>query len=154
MKMLTRPTLMALLLLVTSTLVQASGNWTNETLDGTLMAITPLYKLQVYQIERANEAVWGKINIPVQADQLPELHKHRKSPNFPFIDVGVEVDKYYRTAQGHIHDDRNLVTVEIDRRHWDGLKKGSQLIISLPDGTQLKESLRGSGAALRTIERR
>ena len=146
--------LIPLILLVCSAVSLAADTWINQTIDGTLMAITPTYKLQVYQIERANEAVWGKINIPVSVDQLPELHKHRKTPNFPFIDVGVEVDKYYRTAQGHIHDDQSLVTVEIDRRHWEGLKKGSHLIIRLPDGSELKESLRGSGAALRAIERR
>lgn len=141
-------------LLVCSAMAQASGSWSNETINGKMMAVTPTFKLHVYQIDRPNESVWGKIEIPIQADQLPELHKHRKSPNFPFIDVGVEVDKYYRTAQGHIHNDQNLITVEIDRRHWDGLKKGSHLIIRLPDGTELKENLRGSGATLRAIERR
>ncbi|MBA56228.1 MAG: hypothetical protein CMK89_17390 [Pseudomonadales bacterium] len=141
-------------LLVCSAMAQASGSWTNQTIDGKMVAVTPNFKLQVYQIDRPNESVWGKIIVPINADQLPELHKRRKSPNFPFIDVGVEVDKYYRTAQGHIHDDQNLVSVEIDRRHWDGLKKGNHLIIRLPDGTELKESLRGSGAALRAIERR
>ena len=153
MKALSLHFLMPLVLLVCSASTQAADRWTNQTVDGTLMAITPTYQLQVYMVASPTETVWAKINIPVDRDQLPELHKHRKSPNFPFIDVGVDVDKYYRTAQGHIHDERALITVEIDRRHWDGLKKGSKLILSLPDGAELKESLRGSGAALRAVER-
>tara|TARA_Y100000589_G_scaffold287797_1_gene288800 strand:+ start:392 stop:886 length:495 start_codon:yes stop_codon:yes gene_type:complete len=135
--------LMALVvLLLAASTSQAADSWTNQTINGTLMAITPTYKLQVYQLANPSESVWGRINIPISAEQLPELHKHRKSPNFPFIDVAVEVDKYYRTAQGHIHDDTKLITVEIDRRHWDGLKQGNHLIIRLPDNTELKESLK------------
>lgn len=145
---------LTLLLMLVISHAQAADGWTNQTINGNLMAITPTYKLQVYQQARPSEMVWGKINIPVSEEQLPDLHKHRKSPNFPFIEVAVEVDKYYRTAQGHIHDDLELITVEIDRRHWDGLKQGNHLIIRLPDGTEMKESLRGSGAALRAIERR
>lgn len=144
----------SLILLVLPGLAQAADSWSNQTINGMLMAITPTYKLQVYQEARPNESVWGKINIPISEDQLPELHKHRKSPNFPFIDVAVDVDKYYRTAQGHIHDDQHVITLEIDRRQWDGLKEGSHLIIRLPDGTEMKETLRGSGSALRAIERR
>ena len=154
MKALSHLLLLTVLLLGSSTWTQAADSWANQTIDGKLMAITPIFKLQVYQLDRPSESIWGKINIPVLPEQLPELHKHRKSPNFPFIDVGVDVDKYYRTAQGHIHDDENLITVEIDQRQWDGLKKGSHLIIRLPDGTEMKESLRGSGKALRTMERR
>lgn len=146
--------LMPLLLLVAAGISQAADSWTNQTVNGSLIAVTPTYKLQVYQIERPTETIWGKIAIPVTEEQLPELHKHHKSPNFPFIDVGVDVDKYYRTAQGHILDNKKMITVEIDRRHWDGLKNGSKLVITLPDGTEIKESLRGSGAALRAIERR
>lgn len=146
--------LMPLMLLLSSTLTHAADRWVNQTINSTLVAITPAHQLQVFMVERPTETIWAKINIPVNEDQLPELHKHRKSPNFPFIEVGVDVDGYYRTAQGHIHDEQNLITVEIDQRHWDGLKKGNKLILSLPDGTELGESLRGSGAVLRSIERR
>lgn len=146
--------LMPLMLLISSALTQAADRWVSQTINGDLLAITPAYQLQVYMVERPTETIWAKINIPVNEDQLPELHKHRKSPNFPFVDVGVDVDGYYRTAQGHIHDEQKLITVEIDQRHWDGLKKGNKLILSLPDGTKLEEPLRGSGAVLRSIERR
>lgn len=146
--------LILLATLIASAASLAAGSWSNQTINGKLMAITPNYKLQVYIMENPNQSVWGRINIPVSKEQLPALHKHRKSPNFPFIDVGVEVDKYYRTAQGHIHDDTLLITVELDQRQWEGLKKGNQLRISLPDGTDLNESLRASGAVLRAIERR
>ncbi|MAR92883.1 MAG: hypothetical protein SV765_16115 [Pseudomonadota bacterium] len=141
-------------LLLLAGVAQAADSWTNRKQNGDLVALTPQYQLQVKQSPRPTEMLWGVIEVPVTPEQLPELHKHRKSPNFPFINVGVEVDKYYRTAQGHIKDDELLVEVDIDRRHWDGLKQGDRLVISLPDGTVLKESLRGSGAALRSIERR
>ena len=118
------------------------------------MALTPKYRLHIYMVDKPTEPIWGKLDIPITNEQLPELNKHLKSPNFPFINVAIEVDKYYRVMQGRIYKDELLVSVDLDLRQWDGLKKGDQLEIMLPDGTSLKENLRGSGAALRKIERR
>ena len=132
----------------------AADSWTNSTLNGKAIAITPNYQLHIYMEAKPTEPVWGKLDIPITSEQLPELNKHLKSPNFPFINVAIEVDKYYRVMQGRIFKDQLQVSVDLDLRQWDGLKKGDQLEIMLPDGTNLKESLRGSGAALRKIERR
>lgn len=146
--------LIPLALLVSSAGTQAADSWTTRTINGTKTAITPLHKLQVIQLPNPTETVWGQISVPIKAEQLPELEKHFKTPNFPFIDVGVDVDGYYRTAQGHIHRDVLLITVEFDRRHWDGMESGRQLTISLPDKTVIKEVLRGSRDALRAIDKR
>ena len=130
----------------------ASENWVLRKNNGGYIAVTPIHRLKIQMVERPNESVWGQLDIPVKPSQLPELHKHRKSPHFPFIDVAIEVDRYYRTAQGHIHDDELVITVELDLRQWEGLKKGNRLIIGLPDGTTIKESLKGSLYVLRKAE--
>lgn len=145
-------TLITLLLLAFSSSGFGADKWTLKTVNGVNIAVTPKYALEVQMLERPQEAIWGKLEIPVTEEQLPELHKHRKSPNFPFINVGIEVDRYYRTALGHIHDDRLMVTVDVDLRQWEGMKKGNLLIISLPDGTEMKESLKGSLKVLRQAE--
>ena len=145
-------TLITLLVLAFSTSSFGADKWTLKHVNGVNIAVTPMYNLEVQMLDRPQEAIWGKLEIPITPEQLPELHKHRKSPNFPFINVGIEVDRYYRTAQGHIHDDRLRVTVEVDLRQWEGMKKGNHLIISLPDGTEMKESLRGSLKVLREAE--
>lgn len=132
----------------------AAEIWTNSTKEGRPSAVTPKYQLRIYMADKPTEPVWGKLDIPITEDQVPELNKHLKSPNFPFINVAVEVDKYYRVMQGRIYKDELLVSVDLDLRQWDGMKKGDKLEIMLPDGTSLFETLRGSGAALRKIERR
>ncbi len=142
----------ATVLMALCSLSWAQGTWTLRNSDGVNVAITPSYQLEVRIMPRPNETVWGKIEIPIKEEQLPELHKHRKSPNFPFIDVGIEIDRYYRTAQGRIYDDRLMVSVELDLRQWEAMKKGNRLLISLPDGTEMKESLRGSLKVLRQAE--
>ena len=144
----------SLIMMTLSSSVVAQESWILQKQKGTNIAITPKHQLQIRMMERPNEAVWGRLDIPVKAAQLPELHKHRKTPHFPFVDVAIEVDRYYRTAQGHIHDDDLMVTVELDLRQWEGLKKGNHLIIGLPDGSQLKESLKGSLGVLRKAETR
>ncbi|MGB3621559.1 hypothetical protein FT643_00790 [Ketobacter sp. MCCC 1A13808] len=140
--------------LVFSGLSLAGDSWTNAIVKGEPIAVTPKYRLHIYMAKHPTEPVWGKLDIPIKAEQLPELNNHLKSPNFPFIDVAIEVDKYYRVMQGRIYKDELIVSVDLDLRQWDGLKKGDELEIVLPGGTEFKESLRGSGTALRKIERR
>lgn len=134
--------------------IAASDTWSNIETANDVIAVTPQHRFHIYLAERPMEAVWGKLDIPISEELLPELHKHRKSPNFPFINVAVEVDSYYRVMQGRIYDDDLKVEVDLDLRQWDGLKKGNRLKIGLPDGTEYEESLKGSGNALRNIERR
>ncbi len=149
----TRFILLIALSIFLSTLAQASDRWETRTFNDQPTAVTPHQQLQVYMPKKFNQYRWGILVIPIQEEQLPALHKHRKSPNFPFIDVGLDVDGYYVTAQGHIHDEDHLLTVELTQQQWDGLKKGSKLIVELPDGTSYSETLRGSSAALKQLER-
>src|SRR5690606_18805236 len=100
-----------------------------------------------------NEGTWGHLVIPIQAEQLEELNKHRKDKLFPYISVAVEVDKYFRTAQGHILSDKLVIKTDLDVRQWEGLKKGQKLVVRLPDRTEYRETLRGSAAALRNLEK-
>ena len=132
----------------------AAEQWTNRWDEGDLLAITPTYHLELRLKQTPNESEWGQLDIPIKAEQLDALNKHRKDPLFPYISVDVEVDKYYRTAQGHIMTDELIVKTDLDVRQWEGLKKGHHLIVRLPDGTEFKETLRGSGAALRKVEKR
>lgn len=132
----------------------AAGEWTNRWDNGDMVAVTPNYQLEIRIAQTPNEGTWGHLVIPIKAEQLDELNKHRKDKLFPYIDVAVEVDKYYRNAQGHILADELVIKTDLDVRQWEGLKKGSRLVIRLPDRTEYRETLRGSGAALRKVEKR
>lgn len=132
----------------------ADGTWTNRWDAGDLMAVTPVHQMQLRLATMPNEGTWGHLLIPVKADQLDELNKHRKDKLFPYIEVAVEVDKYYRTALGHTLADKRVVKTDLDVRQWEGLKKGRQLVVRLPDGTEYKEPLTGSRAALAEVEKR
>ncbi len=146
--------LLTLLLLLPGIPAQAAGQWTNHLNNGDLVAVTPAYSLELRLAKTPNEATWGHLVIPIKAEQLDALNKHRKDKLFPYIDVAVEVDKYYRTAQGHILTDELYIKTDLDVRQWEGLKKGNRLVVRLPDGTEYRETLRGSGAALRKVEKR
>ncbi|MFZ5603064.1 MAG: hypothetical protein ACOY7J_11485 [Pseudomonadota bacterium] len=140
-------------LLVSATAL-AAGAWTTRWEHGDLMAITPTHKMVLRMDLKPSQAVWGELLVPIKPEQVQELNKHRKVKEFPYIDVAVEVDGYYRTAQGHIFEEELYVSTELDVRQWEGLKKGTKLIIRLPDGTEYKEALTGSGSALQEVEKR
>lgn len=146
--------LFSLLLLLVSAPLLAAGAWSTRWDNGDLLAITPNHQMVLRMDLKPGQAVWGRLIIPIKAEQLTELNKHRKVPEFPYIDVAIEVDRYYRTAQGHIFDKELYVSIELDVRQWEGLKKGSRLVIRLPDGTEYKEALAGSGQALQEVEKR
>ena len=134
--------------------VFAASQWITRWDNGDLVAVTPGYQLQLRLAKSPNESTWGQLVIPIKAEQLDALNKHRKDKLFPYIDVAVEVDKYYRSAQGHILSDELIIKTDLDVRQWEGLKKGNRLVVRLPDGTEFRETLRGSGAALRKVEKR
>lgn len=142
------------LLLILAIPAWAAPEWSTRWDNGDLLAVTPSHNLQLRLAAHPNESTWGTMEIPIRAEQLEALNKHRKDKLFPYIDVAVEVDKYYRTAQGHILQSRLIIKTDLDVRQWEGLKKGSRLSVRLPDGTEFKETLRGSGAALRAVEKR
>ncbi len=146
--------LFSLLLLLVSAPLLAAGAWSTRWDNGDLLAITPNHQMVLRMDLKPGQAVWGRLIIPIKAEQLTELNKHRKVPEFPYIDVAIEVDRYYRTAQGHIFEKELYVSTELDVRQWEGLKKGSRLVIRLPDGTEYKEALAGSGQALQEVEKR
>lgn len=132
----------------------AADEWTTRWDEGDLVAVTPAHGLELRLAATPNEGTWGHLIIPIRAEQLDELNKHRKDKLFPYIDVAVEVDKYYRNAQGHILANKLVIKTDLDVRQWEGLKKGKSLIVRLPDRSEFKETLRGSGAALRKVEKR
>lgn len=132
----------------------AAGAWTTRWDKGDLLAVTPNHQMILRMDVRPGQAVWGRLIIPIKAEQLTELNKHRKVPEFPYIEVAIEVDRYYRTAQGHIFEKELYVSSELDVRQWEGLKKGKRLIVRLPDGSEYKEPLAGSGGALQEVEKR
>lgn len=146
--------LLAAFLLCLGMPVLAAGEWITRWDQGDLVAVTPAHKLELRLAATPNDSTWGHLLIPIKAEQLDELNKHRKDKLFPYIDVAVEVDKYYRTAQGHILADQLVVKTDLDVRQWEGLKKGKKLVVRLPDRTEFSETLRGSGAALRKVELR
>ncbi|HVL01362.1 MAG TPA: hypothetical protein VM553_16210 [Dongiaceae bacterium] len=141
-------------LALVSTLAVAAGTWTTRWEHGDLMAITPNHKMVLRMDLRPSQAVWGELLVPIKAEQVQALNKFRKVPEFPYIEVAVEVDGYHRSAQGHIFVDELYVSTELDVRQWEGMKKGSKLIVRLPDGTEYKEPLNGSGHALQEVEKR
>lgn len=149
--MLLRSLIASLLLLLA--LPSLAAEWRNRTQDGERVAVTPAHGLELRLAATPNQNTWGHLLIPIQAEQLEELNKHRKDKLFPYIDVAVEVDKYYRTAQGHILTDQLIIKTDLDVRQWEGLKKGNRLIVRLPDRTEYRETLRGSANALRNIEK-
>lgn len=147
-----RPLIAVVLLLASATAIAASG-WINRVENGTMMAITPNHQLILRMDLKPNQSTWGELLIPLQPEQVAELNRHRKDKLFPYIEVAIEVDRYYRTAQGHIFGNELYVKTTLDVRQWEGLKKGKRLIVRLPDGSEYKESLSGSGKALREVER-
>lgn len=132
----------------------ADSAWSTRWDNGDLVAVTPAHGLEIRLAAHPNQSTWGTLQIPFKAEQLDELNKHRKDKLFPYIDVAVEVDKYFRTAQGHILKDQLIIKTDLDVRQWEGLKKGNRLVVRLPDGTEFKEPLRGSGKALGAVEKR
>ena len=141
------------LLALFAPLTLAADTWTTQWHQGNLVAVTPRNHLVVGMQLKPNDAVWGVMNIPIQKEQVAELNKHRMDPLFPFIKVDITVDDYYRTAQAHIYEDGLYVQTELDVRQWEGLKSGNILKVRLPDGSEFKETLHGSGKALRALEK-
>lgn len=132
----------------------AETAWSTRWDNGDLIAVTPVHALEIRLAAHPNQSTWGTLQIPFKAEQLDELNKYRKDKLFPYIDVAVEVDKYFRTAQGHILKDKLIIKTDLDVRQWEGLKKGNRLVVRLPDGTEFNEPLRGSGKALGDVEKR
>ena len=145
--------LFACLFLLAGSTALANDEWTTRLDNDVRVAVTPTNQLLLGLARAPNEGTWGYLIIPIKAEQLEVLNKYRTDPLFPYIAVAVSVDKYYRNAQGHILANKLLVKADLDVRQWEGLKKGKRLVVSLPDGSEYKETLKGSNAALAEVEK-
>ncbi|OUS23702.1 hypothetical protein A9Q99_27080 [Gammaproteobacteria bacterium 45_16_T64] len=122
-------------------------------MEGKSVAITPNHGIALTVIKPKN-GIWGHFIIPLTPEQTEKLKKYRINPHFSFVPAYITIDKIERRSTGKVNEYEHFISVEVDQRQWAGLKKGSTLIIELPDGTILKENLRGSMTVMKKVERR
>lgn len=91
--------------------------------------------------------------IPLSEEHTKKLKKYRINPHYSFVPTYITIDKIQRRSTGKVNEYEHYISIEVDQRQWDGIKKGSSLVIELPDGTSLEETLRGSMTVLRKVER-
>ena len=132
--------------------VHAGNSWRISTIEQSSVAITPKHGM-ILKMRKPNKGLWGKLYINVDNQQIENLQKHRLDKYFSFISVGLEVDGYTRNANAKVVETKGFVRIDIDQRMWEGFKKGSKLIVYLPDGSEYTETLRGSSKALRHLEK-
>ncbi|PCJ45748.1 MAG: hypothetical protein COA99_04195 [Moraxellaceae bacterium] len=131
---------------------QAAPRWQTGTMDGKIVAISPSKKVTLKIIKPKN-SIWGYFIIPLTPDHTKALEKHRINPHYSFVPTYIRIDKIERRSTGKVNQYQNYISIELDGRQWDDLKKGATLSIELPDGTQYNESLRGSMKVIRRIEK-
>ena len=131
---------------------QAEGLWHNGTMEGKTVAISPSKKISL-KIIKPKSGIWGHFIIPLTKEHTEKLKKYRINTNYSFIPAYISIDGIERRSTGKVNQYRYYISIEVDRRQWDGLKKGSVLKIELPDGTVFEERLRGSMKALKKVER-
>ncbi|MCG8314011.1 MAG: hypothetical protein MI976_12420 [Pseudomonadales bacterium] len=133
------------------TSLAASAQWKVSIEDGKGIAITPKHHLML-KMQRPKNGIWGQLYVNLDDEQITALKSHRLDKYFSFISVGLEIDGYTRDANAKVEEEAKFVRIDIDQRLWEGLKKGNQLKVLLPDGTTYTEKLRGSAKALRKLE--
>lgn len=129
-----------------------AASWSISQKDGSAIAITPNHQMML-KMQKPRDGIWGKLYINLSQDQVNALKQYRLDKYFAFISVGIEVDGYTRDANAKVVESQNFVRIEIDQRMWESLKKGSKFVVTLPDGSTFKETLRGSSRAIQTLER-
>jgi len=154
--LMTRTITFAILSLLLSTLLSipahAEGLWHNGTMKGKTVAISPSKKVTL-KIIKPKDGIWGHFIIPLSQEHTKQLKKYRINANYSFIPAYITIDGIERRSTGKVNQYQYFISIEVDRRQWDGLKKGSILKIELPDGTVFQEKLRGSMNALKKVER-
>ena len=130
----------------------AAGSWKQGLMDGKAVAISPSKKVSL-QIIKPKDGIWGHFIIPLTPKHTEKLKKHRINPHYSFIPTYITIDKIERRSTGKVNQYQHYISIDVDRRQWNGLKKGSSLQIELPDGTLYKESLKGSYRVMKKVER-
>lgn len=139
-------------LLATLTAPAHAASWRLSTEGDAPVAISPISNM-ILKMRKPKEGIWGKLYINLNNEQVEALKEYRLDKYFAFISVGVEIDGYVRNTNAKVVEMKKFVRIDIDQRMWNDLKKGSRLIIYLPDGSTYKETLRGSSKALRALEK-
>lgn len=122
-------------------------------MDGKAVAISPSKKITL-QIIKPKEGIWGHFIIPLSPEHTEKLKKHRINPHYSFIPTYITIDKIERRSTGKVNQYQHYIRIDVDRRQWNGLKKGKTLQIELPDGTLFEETLKGSFKIMKKVERR
>ncbi len=130
----------------------AAGKWQEGAMDGKAVAISPSKRVTL-QIIKPKDGIWGHFIIPLTPEHSEKLKKHRINPHYSFIPTYISIDKIERRSTGKVDQYQHYISIDVDRRQWSGLKKGTSLQIELPDGTQYKETLRGSFKVMKKVER-
>ena len=130
----------------------AGGKWQQGAMDGKAVAISPSKKVTL-QIIKPKDGIWGHFIIPLTPEHTEKLKKHRINPHYSFIPTYITIDKIERRSTGKVNQYQHYISIDVDRRQWNGLKKGKSLQIELPDGTAYKETLKGSFKVMKKVER-
>lgn len=130
----------------------AAGGWKQGVMDGKAVAISPSKKVTL-QIIKPKDGIWGHFIIPLAPEHAEKLKKHRINPHYSFIPTYITIDKIERRSTGKVNQYQHYISIDVDRRQWNGLKKGESLQIELPDGTTYKETLKGSFKVMKKVER-
>lgn len=148
------PSLVATLVIsvLLNTPTQASGKWQQGIMGGKAVAIAPSKQVTL-QIIKPKDGIWGHFIIPLTPEHTEKLKKHRINPHYSFIPTYITIDKIERRSTGKVNQYQHYISIDVDRRQWNGLKKGKSLQIELPDGTVYKETLRGSFNVMKKVER-
>ena len=129
-----------------------AASWRISEQDGEPIAITPRHNMMLKLI-KPNNGIWGKLYVSLSDEQVTALKNFRLDKYFAFISVGVEVDGYTRDTNAKVEEAQKFVRIDIDRRMWEGIKKGNKFNVYLPDGSTYKETLIGSSNALKKLEK-
>ena len=130
----------------------AGGKWQQGSMNGKAVAISPSKKVTL-QIIKPKAGIWGHFIIPLTPEHTEKLKKHRINPHYSFIPTYITIDEIERRSTGKVDQYQHYISIDVDQRQWNGLKKGNSLQIELPDGTQYKETLKGSFKIMKKVER-
>ncbi|OUR92545.1 hypothetical protein A9Q81_16505 [Gammaproteobacteria bacterium 42_54_T18] len=130
----------------------AAGKWQKGIMDGKAVAVSPSKKVTL-QIIKPKDGIWGHFIIPLSPEHTKRLKKHRINPHYSFIPAYITIDKIERRSTGKVNQYQHYISIDVDRRQWNGLKRGKSLQIELPDGSVYKETLKGSFKIMKKVER-
>ncbi len=142
--------LLFLMLLVASPLTQASS-WKIEPPLENLAARSPNNTI-LLKMQKPKEGIWGFFYVPTTIEQTEALKKHRIDKYFSYINGIIEIDGYQHLAIAKVDEHNLFIRIQIEKDAWEHLKEGKSLILRLPDGTELKDTLKGSHKVLSRLE--